>query len=70
MYEDAVKELGQPTIGRPVLLIEPGRILINDATHGPHTPENPDDGETSQFALDLENALRALGIETQTSRLD
>lgn len=47
----------------------PGRLIVNDGSHGPHNAENPDDGSTSEFAIALGEKLKEIGIATKVSRL-
>lgn len=46
------------------------KIITNDHTHGPHGPDNPDDGVLSPFAIALAAALKELGIESHVRPLD
>jgi hypothetical protein len=53
----------------PQIFVEPGRIVVNDGTHGPHDDENPDDGTLSPFSVALGEALKQLGFEVQIKTL-
>jgi hypothetical protein len=52
------------------LNVEPGRIVSNDHSHPAHTPDNPDDGSLSPFAVALGEALKKLGMEVEVKSRD